>query len=117
MKRTLLMKQLSTFFETFLPEHQKRSENTINAYSDSFKLLFRFLEEKKNIPHYLFDYKHFTPQLIDEFILWMENDLHYSASSKRARMSAITSFLKYASRREMKALIACNTTHSYPLFR
>lgn len=109
MKQTLFMRQLSTYFEIFLPENQKRSKNTIAAYSDSFTLLFRFLDEKKNIPHYLVDYKHFTPQLFDEFILWLEKDRNYSASSKRQRMSAITSFLKYASRREMAALKACNT--------
>ena len=110
MKQTLFMQQLGTYFVTFLPENQKRSKNTISSYSDSFALLFRFLAEKKNIPHYLVDYKDFTPQLFDEFLLWLENERHYGAASKRSRISAITSFLKYASRREMAALKACNTT-------
>lgn len=108
MKQTLFMKQLSAYFGSFLPENQKRSPNTISSYSDSFRLLFQFLDEKKNIPHYLVDYKHFTPQLFDEFLLWMENERNYGAASKRSRMSALTSFLKYASRREMAALNACS---------
>lgn len=117
MKQTLFIQQLSTYFETFLPENQKRSKNTIAAYSDSFALLFLFLDEKKNIPHYLVDYKHFTPQLLDEFLLWLEKDRNYGAASKRQRMSAITSFLKYASRREMAALKACNTALAVELPR
>ena len=47
-----------------------------------------------------------TPALFDEFLLWMMNTRKYSPTSIRQRMTAITSFLKYASRREMAAVSA-----------
>ena len=115
MKETVFMRQLGAYFEDFLPLNQKRSSNTISSYSDSFSLLFKFLDETKNIPHYLVDYKHFTPQLFDEFLMWLENERHCGAATKRARISAVTSFLKYASRREMAALKACNAAISMGL--
>jgi len=108
MKETLFMRQLGIYFEDFLPVNQKRSKHTIAAYSHSFALFFKFLHEAKNMPHYLVDYKHLTVQLFDEFLAWLEKERNCSAATKRARMSAITSFLKYASRREMAALKACN---------
>lgn len=56
--------------------------------------------------HNLVKYKHLSPALFDEFLLWMINERQYSDSSIRQRMTAITSFLKYASRRKMVAVSA-----------
>lgn len=108
MKQTLFLKQLATYFGTYLPENKKCSQNTISAYADSFVIFFQFFHEKKGKEHYLIDYPDLTPQLFDEFVLWMQNNKNYSAASQKQRMSAISSFLKYASRREMKALGAYN---------
>ena len=43
---------------------------------------------------------------MEEFILWLSREREYSATSVKQRLSAITSFMKYASRREMAALNA-----------
>jgi len=126
MKETLFMRQLNAFFTTHLPETIKRSPNTIAAYADSFAILFHFFHEHKNIPHYLINYRHFTPAAFDEFVFWMDRERHYSESSKKQRISAISSFFKYASRREMAALNALNSVintempripgHNFPYF-
>ena len=108
MKNTLFMKQLSAYFNTYLPENKKCSKNTIAAYTDGFSLFFEFMYEKKSRLHYQIDYSEFTPQLFDEYILWMKNVKKYSPSTQKQRMAAITSFLKYASRREMSAISALN---------
>lgn len=106
MKQTLFMRQLTAYFETHLPEIKQCSPNTIVAYADAFALLFQFFQEKKNLPHYRVNYKDFTPATMDDFILWLTKERHYSAASKKQRLSAVKSFLKYASRREMAALNA-----------
>lgn len=108
MKQTLFMKHLSVYFETYLPENRKCSKNTISAYADGFVLFFRFFMEKKGKAHYLIEFSDLTPQVFDEYVLWMQNEKQYSASSQKQRMSALTAFLKYASRREMTALSALN---------
>jgi len=112
MKNNLFTKQLGEYFDTFLPDVSGASKNTIAAYADSFVTLFQFLAEKKTLPHHLVTYKHFTAAMLDEFLYWMRNDRSYSVATIRQRMTAITSFLKYASRREMSALNAFSITSS-----
>jgi len=116
MKQSLFIKQLGTYFETHLSETRHCSPNTIAAYADSFAILFQYFQEKKKISHYRIDYKDFSSGMFDDFILWMERERNYSASSKKQRLSAITSFLKYASRRDVKALSAftCATSSETP---
>jgi site-specific recombinase XerD len=115
MRDNLFTKQLGEYFDIFLPDVNGASKNTIAAYGDSFAVLFQFLDEKKNLPHHLVTYKHFTVALLDEFLIWMKNDRGYSASTIRQRMTALTSFMKYASRREMRALNAFTITSSTEL--
>jgi len=106
MKQTSFMCQLGAYFDTYLPQVKKCSPNTITAYADSFALLFNFFREEKSKPHYLVNYKDFTPGLFDDFVLWLDHSRNYSPASKKQRMSAITSFFKYASRRDMVAINA-----------
>lgn len=115
MKKNLFIRQLGEYFEVFLPEIHNAGKNTISAYADSFAIFFRFLHEKKELPHYLVTYKHFTAALFDEYLLWLKNERNYSNSSVLSRMSAITTFLKYASRREMSAIHAYSSAASTEL--
>lgn len=40
---------VTTFFKKYLPGQKNLSSNTIHSYSDSFKLMLVFCEEKKGI--------------------------------------------------------------------
>ncbi len=104
MKEKIFLKQLGDYFDVYLPNVRRASSNTIAAYGYAFSIFFEFLYEEKGIPHSSITYKLLTPALFDEFILWMTNDRKYSATSVRQRMTAISSFLKYASQRKMAAL-------------
>jgi len=106
MKQTLFIRQLASYFYTHLPHVRNCSSNTITSYADSFALLFQFMQEKKGVAHTKVDYKKFTPVFMEEFILWLSHERGYSAASVKQRFSAITSFMKYASRRDMAALNA-----------
>ena len=106
MKQTLFIRQLSDYFETHLPDVRHCSPNTIASYADAFALLFQFMHEVQGIVHTRIDYKSFTPKVIESFILWLMRVRNYSAASVKQRLSAINSFMKYASRREMSALSA-----------
>lgn len=103
MKQTLFLKQLATYFDNYLPLVRGCSNNTISSYADGFIIFFRFFQEEKQKKHYLIDYKDITHQVLDEYVLWMQNNMKYSASTQKQRITAISAFLKYASRREMKA--------------
>jgi site-specific recombinase XerD len=106
MKNSLFLRQLGTYFDTFLPEIRQVQKRTIVAYADSFAIFFQFLYENKGLQHNRVTYAHLTPALFDEFLLWMKNERKYSTSSINSRMAALRSFLKYASRREMGAISA-----------
>jgi len=110
MKQTLFLKQLASFFDSFLPHNKNCSKNTIAAYAYGFSTFFQFMSEKYAKPHYTIDYKDLTPSVFDDYVLWMQKEKHYGASTQNQRMAAINSFLKYASRREMAAISALNAT-------
>jgi len=106
MKQTLFVRQLAAYFDTHLPEVRNCSPNTIASYADALALFFQFMHETKGISHERLDYKNFTPAIMEEFTLWLTRARNYSAASVEQRLSALNSFMKYASRREMKALTA-----------
>ena len=106
MKKNSFASQLGEYFDTFLPEIQKSSENTISAYADAFTIFFSFLSEQHNLPHHRITHKNLSIAVFDYFVIWMRNERKYSDSSIRQRMSTVIAFLKYASKREMTALTA-----------
>lgn len=108
MKQTLFIKQLAEYFNVYLPSNKKCSKNTIASYADGFLALFQFFKDEKNKPHYRINYSDITAKTMDEYILWLRKEKNYSAASQKQRISALSSFLKYASGREINALSAYN---------
>ena len=106
MKDTVFSRQLAVYFSVHLPEVRKCSANTIKSYANAFAVLYDYFDEKRCVPHYRIEYKDFTPGLLEDYTLWLAHERNYSAASVKARFSALTSFLKYASKREMSALSA-----------
>lgn len=106
MKVNPFVKQLGEYFGTYLPDIQGVSKNTIMTYADSFAIFYRFIYETKSLQHTKITFKMFTSPLFDDYILWLRNKRNYSESTIRGRLTAIVSFLKYASKREMSALKA-----------
>lgn len=106
MKPTLFIKQLSEYFDVYLPSNKKCSKNTIASYADGFVTLFQFFKDEKSKNHYSIKYSDITAKTMDEYILWLQNQKNYSAASQKQRISSLSSFLKYASSREMDALSA-----------
>lgn len=104
MKQTLFIKQLSEYFDVYLPSNKKCSKNTIASYADGFVTLFQFFKDEKSKNHYSIQYSDVTAKTMDEYILWLQNHKNYSAASQKQRIASLSSFLKYASSREMDAL-------------
>ncbi len=108
MKQTLFTKQLAEYFNTYLPLNRRCSKNTISSYANGFVVLFQFFKETKSTPHYRINYSDITTKTMDEYMLWLQNEKNYSAASQKQRISALSSFLKYASGREISSLSAYN---------
>lgn len=108
MKQTLFIKQLAEYFNVYLPLNKKCSPNTIASYADGFVTLFQFFKDAGDKPHYRINYSDITPKTMDKYLLWLQNEKHYSAASQKQRISALCSFLRYASSREINSLSAYN---------
>jgi len=106
MKATLFSRQLADYFNAHLPEVRHCSKDTVKSYANAFAALYDYFDEQQKIPHYKIQYKDFTPKILEDYTLWLIKERHYSAASVKARLSALNSFMKYASRREMAALPA-----------
>jgi site-specific recombinase XerD len=106
MKDTLFSRQLADYLGVHLLEVRNCSKNTIKSYADAFAALYDYFDDKRNIPHYKIQYKDFTPKMLEDYTLWLVRERNYSAASVKVRLSALNSFLKYASRRELSALPA-----------
>jgi len=106
LKNNIFLHQLGDYFNNFLPGIKRVSKNTISAYADSFAVFFQFLYEVKGMQHNVLTYNHFTAALFDEYLLWMKNERNYGISTICQRTTALRAFLKYASRREMRAISA-----------
>lgn len=115
MKSKEFTHQLGEYFETFLPDIKRAKPNTIASYADSFAIFFEFVYEQRGKAHTNLVYKDLTPQLFDEYILWLRNTRGYADSSIHPRFAALASFLKYASRRNMSALHAYSAAVSVEL--
>lgn len=106
MKQTLFLKQLTEYFDVYLPSNKKCSKNTIASYADGFVTLFQFFKDEKSKNHYSIQYSDVNAKTMDEYVLWLQNHKNYCAASQKQRIASLSSFLKYASRRELSALSA-----------
>lgn len=109
MKTTQFNNQLSKYFTEFLPQIRQCSPKTIESYSDSFISLFLFFDEKKGIKFNNVDFKDINPRNMDDYILYLRKEKGNSNSTIGVRISALASFLKYSSKRDMRALSALNS--------
>jgi len=114
MRSTALTQQLCDFFENYLPQVREYSRNTILSYQDTFRLLMDYMESKRKIKPYSLDYKHLSDDVILDFLKWLRTERNCSASTCNQRMTAISSFFKYASRKNIAALKICNQLLDLP---
>lgn len=114
MKATSFSKHLCAYIEEYLPNVRGYSPNTILSYQDSFRMLEEFMLGKHGIKPYQLDYGHFTEQRILEFLEWLREERNCCASTCNQRLSALSSFFKYASVRSTAALKACVTIAEIP---
>lgn len=114
MKQTLFSQHLGLYFEEYLPNVRSYSPNTIASYQDAFRLLLEYMAEERHIKPYLLDYKHFSDKVILSYLDWLGTHRNCGTSTRNQRLSAISAFFKYASRRSILALKICSSIANIP---
>ncbi|MEJ7739737.1 MAG: tyrosine-type recombinase/integrase [Chitinophagaceae bacterium] len=89
-------KYLSDFLGNYLPNERGVSINTIKSYSHTFILLLTYLNDVKNIRIEKVAFKHFTRPLVVDFLDWLQAERGCSNTTRNQRLSAISSFIKFA---------------------
>ena len=92
---------LAEFFDSYLPDTKGVSENTIRSYKAALRLFFTFLEEEKGIHPEKVTFSILDSGMIDEFLSWLENTRGCSKQTRNQRLAALSSFAKFAMRRDV----------------
>jgi integrase/recombinase XerD len=86
---------IRSFFEIYLVKNRSCSPNTVKSYKDALNLYLDFLEAEKTIPVAKVSWNCFTRQLVQEFLIWLEETRGCSKQTQRQRLTAIRSFIQY----------------------
>ncbi len=106
---------ISKYFADYLPNVKGVSKNTINSYRDTFVSLLNYLKNVKkmninnNLPLNSLDNK-----LIEEYLIYLEEEQMNSISTRNQRLAAIRSFYKYLKNRELSCFEICSNIQLIP---
>jgi site-specific recombinase XerD len=109
MKANTLLTALSDYFESYLPDVKGVSKNTIISYGFAFQLLFDFLFEEKGLLPEKVTFKTLSYEVIVEYLSWLETKRNCSPQTRNLRRTAISSFAKYALRKNFKEALQFHT--------
>jgi len=90
----LLKVRVVTFFDQYLLRIKGCSPNTIKGYRDVFSLFLPFARNMLDTPINSLQVEQLTPELIVDFLGWLEKERENSARTRNHRLAAIQSLAK-----------------------
>lgn len=108
---------VQSFFAQHLCEHKQVSPRTVTVYRDTFRLLFAFMQERTSrLPSELAITDLDAPAIL-AFLDHLETARSNHPRSRNLRLSAIRSFFRYASLRDVEHLAVANRVLAIPTKR
>lgn len=95
MKPTDFAAQLSRYLGIYLPGQSGGSINTVRSYRDTFSLLLRYCQDEQKLPLEKLTLERIDHHLIEQFLLWLENERSCCAATRNNRLAAIHAFYRY----------------------
>lgn len=86
---------LSDFLFHYFPDQRGLSTNTVASYSDALSQFLVFCENKMNIRREKITVNHLNLSMVEEFLDWLENEMHCGVSTRNQRHAALNSLFKY----------------------
>ncbi len=77
------------FFDKYLPQIKGVSPHTLKAYRDTFRLFLPFAANYHGIKLASLSLDHLTPELILDFLNYLESERNNTAKTRNHRLSAI----------------------------
>ena len=95
MKPTDFAIQLSNYLAKYLPGQVGSSVNTIRSYRDTFSLFLRYCKDEQGIEPQKLNLEIITHTLVEQFLLWIENERDCKATTRNNRLAALHGFYRY----------------------
>jgi integrase/recombinase XerD len=95
---------LQDFFHRRLIAQRGASAHTIASYRDTFELLLRYAEQRTGRTPSALTLEDLDAELILDFLDHLENERGNSARTRNLRLTAIRSFMRHASLRDLSSL-------------
>ena len=115
------MTDFATHIRAFLCEHLPRdrgaSRHTIDSYVTSFQLLVCYTSKRLGIRPCRIRIEHLGPQLILDFLDFLERERGNAVSTRNVRLAAVKSFFRYLEQRVPACLEQAGQVHAIPAKR
>lgn len=104
METTDFATYLTRFFSEYLIGERGASRNTIRSYSDTFKHLLAFMDEKEKIKADALLLDHFNRKSVLRFLDWLQTSKQCGNATRNQRLAALHSFFRYMQYEDVKRL-------------
>ncbi len=115
MSETDFARHITGFLSRYLPGQRNLSTNTIASYRDAFKLFLVFCETDRKIKPDKIRISDITPELLTEYLVWLEGVRHCGAATRNQRLAAFKSFFHYVAAMEPEHLLNCQRILGLPM--
>lgn len=105
---------VTKFFTEYLPKVKRLSRNTISSYNDTILMLLNYMKTYKEIDFNIINIEDITIDLIESFIVYLNDERKLSASSSNQRLAAIKSLFKYIQMKDASSFDLCNKISKIP---
>lgn len=91
---------LREFLTVYLPKQKAASQNTIRSYKTALNMYLDYSCQKMKIKLDCFDFSLASRELLEGFLLFLEDEHHCSITSRNQRLAAIRRFFRFASEKD-----------------
>jgi integrase/recombinase XerD len=86
---------LTDFLSHYLPELKNVSERTVSSYCDTFRIFLEYCQYEEEINVEKLSIGDIKPELIENFLEWLETGRKNAIATRNQRLGAIHSFARY----------------------
>ena len=95
-KPGIFLLMLEKYLTEYLVKVKGYSDKTKASYTISFRMFVIYVCELLKINSSEITFRQLTQEVIEGFLVWLENEKHNSVSTRNCRLAALKSFAKYA---------------------
>jgi len=110
-----LLPMIRDYLIDYLPNKRFYSPNTIEAYRTALSLFLDFVCTSNTLELYQVTFDLITPDMLSQFLEWLEKERQCSPSTRNHRLACIRSFYKYAGTMDITLTIFYQNMMKVPL--